>query len=315
MQTVRIAVLDDYQGVALTMADWSPLANRAEVVVFRGHLDDTDALIARLEPFEVLCVMRERTPLPRSVLERLPNLRLVVSTGNRNASIDGRAAQELGVEVMFTGYFSTPTIEFTWALILASARAIVDEANAVRAGGWQRSIGVGLKGKTIGLLGLGNVGREVARIGLAFGMDVLAWSQNLTRDQAEGLGARYVERDELFTRSDFLSVHVVLSERTRGLVDSRSLSLMKPTAHLINTSRGPIVDAAALLEALRMKRIAGAAVDVFDIEPLPSDHPFRSAPNLLVTPHIGYVSDDLYRTFFEDTVRNIGDWLSKVRSA
>jgi phosphoglycerate dehydrogenase-like enzyme len=306
---IRIAVLDDYQGVALQMADWSPLEERAEIVVFEDHLDHVDALVERLQPFEVVSVMRERTPLPRALLERLPNLRLIASTGPRNASIDVEAASDLGIQVAHTGYFSDPTIEFAWALILASARDIVGEANSVRNGGWQRSVGAGLKGKTLGLLGLGNIGREVARIAQAFGMNVVAWSQNLTVEQAAAVGAVRVEKDELFAQADFLTIHLVLSARTRGLVDARMLSLMRPTAHLINTSRGPIIDEIALLDALREGRIAGAAIDVFGTEPLAPDHPFRSQANLLATPHLGYVSQELYRTFYGDTVRNITDWL------
>jgi phosphoglycerate dehydrogenase-like enzyme len=310
--TVRIAVLDDYQGVALTLADWSRLHDRAEVTVFRDHLADPDAVAARLEPFEVLSVMRERTPLPRALLERLPNLRLVVSTGPRNAAIDTAAAAERGVEVMHTGYFASPTVELAWALILASARDVVGEANAVRAGGWQRTVGLGLKGKTLGVLGLGSIGHQVAAIGQAFGMRTIAWSENLTAERAAEHGVERVERDELFTRADVLTIHLVLSDRTRGLVDARLLGLMKPTAHLINTSRGPIVEADALLAALREKRLARAALDVFDVEPLLAGDPFRTAPNLIATPHLGYVADDLYRRFFEDTVTNIAGWLDRA---
>ena len=308
---VRIAVLDDYQGVAMQMADWSFVKERAEIVVFKDHLDDVDALVERLQPFEVVNVMRERTPLPRALLERLPNLRLIASTGPGNASIDVDAARDLGIQIAYTGYSSDPTIEFAWALILASARDIVGEANSVRNGGWQRSVGIGLRDKTLGLLGLGNVGREVARIAQAFGMKVVAWSQNLTVERATAVGAVRVEKDELFAQADFLTIHLVLSARTRGLVDARMLALMRPTAHLINTSRGPIVDEAALLDALREGRIASAAIDVFETEPLPPDHPFRSQANLLATPHLGYVSQALYRTFYGDTVRNIRDWLEK----
>ncbi len=308
---VRIALLDDYQGVALQMADWTFVQERAEVVVFNDHLDDLDALAERLAPFEVVSVMRERTPLPRALLERLPNLRLIASTGPRNASIDVDAARDLGIQIAHTGYFSDPTIEFSWALILASARDIVGEANSVRTGGWQRSVGIGLRGKTLGVLGLGNIGREVARIAQAFGMNVVAWSQHLTVEQATAVGAVRVEKDELFAQADFLTIHLVLSTRTRGLIDARMLALMRPTAHLINTSRGPIVDETALLDALREGRIAGAAIDVFGTEPLAPDHAFRSQANLLATPHLGYVSQELYRTFYGDTVRNIRDWLEK----
>lgn len=309
---MRIAILDDYQGAALTMADWSNLKKVAKITVFQDTISNIDALVERLEPFDVICVMRERTLFQRELLERLPRLRLIASTAPRNAAIDVAFAAEQGIEVVHTGYFSSPTIELTWALILASARNIVEEATSLRRGGWQVSVGVGLAGKTLGILGLGNVGSEVAKIGLAFGMRVIAWSENLTEDKASAQGVRAVSREELFQQSDFLSIHLVLSERSRGLVGSRLLNLMKPTAHLINTSRGPIVEQDALLEALRTKQIAGAAVDVFDVEPLPEDHPYRHQDGLLATPHIGYVSQELYKTFYGDTVVNIQEWLAKL---
>ncbi len=309
---MRIAILDDYQGAALETADWSPVASRADITVFGDHLADPAALIDRLEPFDVICVMRERTPLPREVLESLPRLRLIASTGPRNSSIDVNATAALGIEVMHTGYFSEPTVEHTWALILAALRRVVAEANSVRAGGWQTGVGVDLAGKTLGLLGLGNIGGRVARIGQAFGMHTIAWSQNLTAERAKELGAARVEPEELFSRSDVLSVHLILSERTRGLVGAPQLALMRPDAWLINTSRGPIVDEAALLDALRQGRLAGAAIDVFGTEPLAADHPFRSQPNLLATPHVGYVTENLYRTFYGDTARNIADWLARA---
>jgi phosphoglycerate dehydrogenase-like enzyme len=308
---VQVAVLDDYQDVALEMADWSPLAGRAAVTVFNDHLSELDAVVGRLLPFDVLCVMRERTPLTRGVLERLPRLRLIASTGARNASIDVDAAAERGIAVMHTGYDSRSTIELTWALILASARHVASENANLRAGGWQRTVGDVLSGKTLGVLGLGRIGSEVARIGLAFGMQVIAWSQNLTSQKAEGSGARLVSREELFRDADVLTIHLVLSERSRGLVGAAELRAMKPSARLVNTSRGRIVDERALIEALRERRIAGAALDVFDIEPLPGDHPFRSLENVLATPHIGYVARDLYRTFYGDTVKNIAQWLDR----
>jgi phosphoglycerate dehydrogenase-like enzyme len=312
---VRIAVLDDYQHVALELADWSKLDGRASIEVFHDHLDDADALVARLAPFEAVCVMRERTPLPRTVLERLPRLELIASTGPRNASIDAAAAAERGIQIVHTGYRSDPTIELTWALILASARDVVGEATSVRSGGWQRSIGIELRGKTLGVLGLGNIGSAVARIGLAFGMRVTAWSQNLTEEKAAALGAEYADKERLFAEADILTIHLILSKRTRGLVNAALLGSMKPTARLINTSRGPIVDEAALIDALRNERIGGAALDVFDREPLPLDHPFRALPNVLATPHIGYVSKEMYRTFYEDTVTNLLAWLDKRPSA
>ena len=311
--SVKIAVLDDYQNVALRMADWSRIIQRAEVTVFNDHLADPEALARRLEPFDVVCVMRERTLLRRDTLTRLPKLKLIVSTGARNpVGIDGKAAQERGILVRNTGYFSTPTIEMTWALILASVRNIVNESVAVRSGGWQQTVGEELEGKTLGILGLGNVGGPVARIGAAFGMEVIAWSQNLTAAKAERGGAEYVSKEQLFERADILSIHVILSERTRGLVGAAQLSAMKPTARLVNTSRGPIVDEAALIDVLERGRIAGAAIDVFDREPLPKDHPFRRLPNVLATPHIGYVGRRLYETFYGDTVKHIEQWLDAL---
>jgi phosphoglycerate dehydrogenase-like enzyme len=309
---VKVAILDDYQNVALQMADWSPLAGRATITVFNDHLDEPDALAARLAPFEVVCVMRERTPLTRGLLERLPRLKLIASTAFRNASIDLQAARERGIAVANTGYDSTPTIEMTWALILASARHVAAENASLRSGGWQRRIGNDLKGKTLGVLGLGNIGGEVARIGHAFGMRVIAWSENLTAEKATAAGAELVRKEELFRQSDVLTIHLVLGRRSRGLVGAAELALMKPRAWLVNTSRGPIVDDSALTTALRERRIAGAAVDVFDVEPLPADHPYRSLDNILATPHIGYVSQNLYRAFYGDTVRNIVAWLDGI---
>jgi phosphoglycerate dehydrogenase-like enzyme len=305
----KIAVLDDYQNVALSFADWSVLDDRATVTVFDDHRADSDAVIQRLQPFDIVCVMRERTPMTRAIIERLPKLRLIASTAMRNASIDLRAAEERGVQVVHTGYTSTPTIELTWALILASARNLVPENTSLRKGGWQLSVGDDMAGRTLGLLGLGNVGGAVARIGNAFGMKVIAWSQNLTTERAAEVGAALVTKDELFQEADVVSIHLVLSGRTRGLVGAAELGLMKPTARLINTSRGPIVVEADLVAALKDKKIAGGAIDVFDQEPLPLGHPFRSLPNLLATPHIGYVSRGLYERFYRDTVANIARWL------
>lgn len=308
---MKIAVLDDYQNVALKMADWSALAKRADITVFDNHLADPEAVVKRLLPFDIICVMRERTPLPGSIIERLPNLKLVASTAGRNASIDLAAAKGRGVDVIGTDYRSTPTIEMTWALILASVRHIVEESNAVRAGGWQQHLGMELHGRTLGILGLGNVGAQVAKIGAAFGMNLIAWSQNMSPEIAAKAGATLVSKKELFQRSDILTIHVVLSERSRGLVGEAEFGLMKPTARLINTSRGPIVDDTALFNALKANRIAGAAIDVFDREPLPKDHRLRTLDNLLATPHIGYVGEDLYRTFYGDTVTNITTWLNE----
>jgi phosphoglycerate dehydrogenase-like enzyme len=306
---LQIAVLDDYQDVALRVADWSALRGRATVTVFNDHVADPDAVVARLLPFDVVCVMRERTPLTRFILERLPRLRLIASTGTQNASIDLNAARERGVPVVHTGYSSTPTVELTWALILASARHIAPENASLREGGWQRHVGDDLTGRTLGLLGLGHIGGAVARIGKAFAMNVLAWSQNLTAERAGDFGVVRASKEELFREADVVSIHLVLSQRTRGLVGAAELSLMKPTARLVNTSRGPIVVEADLVAALRERKIAGAAIDVFDEEPLPPDHPFRKLPNLLATPHIGFVSRGLYERFYQDTVNNILHWL------
>jgi phosphoglycerate dehydrogenase-like enzyme len=309
MKKYKIAVLDDYQNAALECADWSVLRDRADIAVFQDHLADPDAVIAQLLPFDVVCVMRERTPLPRNVIERLPNLRLIASTGTANPSIDVAAAGDHGIAVVHTGYSSDPTVEFTWALILASARHIVTESNSVSSGGWQQTVGTDLRGKTLGVLGLGNVGSQVARVGSAFGMNLIAWSQNMTPESAKAAGATLVSKDHLFERADILTIHLVLSGRTRGLVGAAELERMKPTAWLINASRGPIVDEQALVSVLKNKHIAGAAIDVFEVEPLPPNHPFRTLDNVLATPHIGYVSQGLYRTFYEDTVSNIRKWL------
>ena len=311
----RIAVLDDFQHVALSLADWSVLDGRATVTVFNDHLADSDAVVERLQPFDIVCVMRERTPMTRTIIERLPKLRMISSTGARNASIDLKAAEERGVQVVHTGYTSAPTIELTWALILGSARNLVAENGSLRSGGWQRFIGDDMAGRTLGVLGLGNVGGSVAKIGKAFGMNVIAWSQNLTAERAAEVSAELVSKEELFRRADVVSVHVVLSDRTRGLVGAPEFALMKPTTRLVNTSRGPIVVEADLIAALKARRIAGAAIDVFDQEPLPLDHPFRTLPNVLATPHIGYVSRGLYTRFYQDTVENIRGWLDGQATA
>jgi phosphoglycerate dehydrogenase-like enzyme len=305
----RIAVLDDYQNAALSLADWSVLNAWATVTIFTDHLADSDAVVERLQPFDVVCVMRERTPMTRTIIERLPKLRLICSTGTGNASIDLKAAEERDVQVVHTGYTSTPTIELTWALILGSARNLVAENASLCSGGWQRFIGDDMSGRTLGVLGLGNVGGPVAQIGNAFGMNVIAWSQNLTAKRAAEVNAELVSKEELFRRADVVSIHVGLSDRTRSLVGTPELALMKPTARLINTSRAPIVVEADLIAALNARKIAGAAIDVYGQEPLPPDHPFRTLANLLATPHIGFVSRSLYTRFYQDTVENIRRWL------
>jgi phosphoglycerate dehydrogenase-like enzyme len=297
--------LDDYQGVALEMADWRRMPKDAQVEVFRDHIFDQDALAKRLEPFEIICAMRERTPFPGSLLRRLPNLKLLITTGMRNASFDMATAKEQGVTVCGTGGSRGGTSELTWGLILALARKIPQEDADVRRGGWQTTVGEGLDGKVLGVIGLGNLGSLVATAGKAFNMEVIAWSQNLTAERAAQFGARLVTKGELLTQSDFVTIHLVLSDRTRGLIGANDLALMKPTAYLINTSRGPIVDEHALVDALRNKRIAGAGLDVFDVEPLPAEHPLRSLPNTVITPHLGYVTAESYRLYHEHMVEDI----------
>jgi phosphoglycerate dehydrogenase-like enzyme len=306
---MKVAILDDYQNVALRLADWSAVRRRAEITVFNDHVPDPLEVVERLRPFDVVCVMRERTPLTREILQQLPNLRMIASTGPRNASINIQTAADLGIAVTATGYDSTPTIEFTWSLILASMRGIDREAASLRAGGWQTGLGSNLRGKSLGIVGLGNIGGDVARIAVAFGMKVIAWSQNLTEQKASAAGAALVDKQTLFREADVVTVHLVLSSRTKGLIGAPEFAAMKPTARLVNTSRGPIVDEAALIEALQARRIAGAAIDVFDVEPLSPDHPFRKLDNVLATPHVGYVTEDLYRTFYGDAAAKIAQWL------
>jgi phosphoglycerate dehydrogenase-like enzyme len=314
---IGIAILDDYQRAALSLAEGSSLKPWASITVFHDHLADGDSVVARLKPFDVVCVMRERTPLTRAILERLPDLKLIASTAPRNASIDVDAANRQGIDVVHTRYTSTRNVELTWALILGNARHIVSGSRSLGRGDWQQSIGDDLSGRTLAILGLGNVGREVAKIGVAFGMKVIAWSENLTPERAVSVGAGLVSKDLLSKQADFLSIHVVLCQRTRGLVGATELSLMKSTARLINTSRGPIVTESDLIDALRARKIAGAAIDVFDQEPLPPNHPLRTMTNVLATPHIGYVSRGLYLTFYQNTVANIGRWIeqSSIREA
>ncbi len=305
----RVAILDDYQAAAVEFTDWSQLSADTEVVPFREHINDDDELVALLGGFDVVVAMRERTPFSRARLERLGDLRLLVTTGMHNAAIDMDAARELGIVVTGTGGMLPPTSELTWGLLLSLARQIPQEDRNVREGGWQQTVGTDLAGATLGVVGLGNLGALVASVGRAFRMDVIAWSQNLTQERAEKVGVRRVEKDEVFETADFLSVHLVLSERSRGLIGPRELSLMKPTAYLVNTSRGPIVDEIALISALEQGRLGGAGLDVFDQEPLPPDHPFRRLPNVVITPHIGYVSRRCYQIFYRDIVEDIAGYL------
>jgi phosphoglycerate dehydrogenase-like enzyme len=306
---LRIAVLDDYQGVSGRYADWSSLPEPAEVTVFGDHLDDEDAVVERLAPFDVVVAMRERTPFPRSLLERLPDLRLLVTTGAKNASIDVAAAAERGVTVCGTGAHPPGTAELTWTLILAVARHLLEETANLRGGGWQTTVGTDLAGRRLGIVGLGRLGTRVARIGQAFEMDVVAWSQNLTDERAAEAGVRRVDKDELFRTADVVTVHLQLSDRTRGLIGADELALMKPNAILVNTSRGPIVDEQALLAALQERRLAGAGIDVYEREPLPAEHPVRSAPGLVATPHLGYVTEATYEVFYRDAVEDVAAWM------
>jgi phosphoglycerate dehydrogenase-like enzyme len=292
------------------MADWSVLPSACRVQVFRDHLDNGAALVERLRAFEVITCMRERTPFPRHLLERLPGLRLLVTTGMRNAAIDLQAATDLGILVCGTdGGPSGPPAELTWGLILALVRHIPREDAAVRQGRWGVALGMSLGGQVLGVLGLGRLGGRVATVGVAFGMSVIAWSQNLTAERAAQYGATLVTRDELFARSDIVTIHVQLSERTRGLVGARELRLMKPTAYLINTARGPIVDEAALVQALQARTIAGAGLDVFDQEPLPAGHPLMGLDNTILVPHVGYVTKEQYQVRYRDTVENVAAYL------
>src|SRR4051794_21662281 len=306
----RIAVLDDYQSVAADFCDWSTVAEPVDVTTFSDTLTDEDALVERLQPFDVVVAMRERTAFPRSVLERLPNLKLLVTTGMRNKSIDTQAANDNGITVCGTGSQPTATAELTWGLILAVMRHIPQEDAAVRAGGWQQTIGGDLAGARLGVVGLGRMGTQVARVGQAFGMDVVAWSQNLTDERAAEHGVRRVERDELFATSDVVTIHLLLSKRTRGLITADDLALMKHTAVLINTSRGPIVEQQALLDALHDGSIGGAGLDVFEQEPLPVHHPLRSAPRSVLTPHLGYVTRNTYEVFYRDAVEDVAAFLA-----
>ncbi|CAM5371035.1 D-2-hydroxyacid dehydrogenase family protein [Streptomyces griseorubiginosus] len=309
---LRCAVLDDFQQVATTLADWSPVADRVEVVSYDSHFADEDALAAALADADIVVTLRERVPFPASLIARLPRLKLLVASGMRNSVIDYDAAEARGVTVCGTASSSTPPVELTWALLLGLARGIVQESNALRAQGpWQSTVGADLHGRRLALLGLGKIGSRVARIGLAFGMRVSAWSQNLTQERADEVGVELAPSlQDLLATGDFVSVHLALGDRTRGLLGPAELALLKPTAHLINTSRAAIVDQDALLAALHEGRIAGAAVDVFDTEPLPADHPLRTAPRLLATPHLGYVTQANYATYYGQAVENIEAYLA-----
>ena len=302
---MRVAVLDDYQSVAESLADWSQLPSDAEVTFFSDHLASEDALAQRLADFDVVMGMRERTPFQRTLLERLPKLRLLVTTGRRNASFDVEEASELGIAVCGTDGAGEGPTELVWGLILGIVRKIPTEDRETREGKWGTTVGVGLKGKTIGCLGLGHIRGNVARVAAAFDMNIIAWNQNLTAERAREFGAQLVDKETLFRESDIVSIHLVLSERTRGLVGAPELALMKPSSYLVNISRGPIVDEAALVDVLQRKAIAGAALDVFEVEPLAKDHPLLKLDNTLICPHLGYVTDDSYRAMYSGVVEDI----------
>ncbi|WP_433547247.1 D-2-hydroxyacid dehydrogenase family protein [Streptomyces sp. CA-294286] len=309
---LRCAVLNDFQNIATRVADWSPVQERVEVVGFTEHFATENELVSALENFDMVVTLRERVPFHASLLDRLPRLKLLVASGMRNSVIDYAAAERNGVVVCGTASTSTPPVELTWALLLGLARGIVTENEALRTNGpWQSTVGADLHGRRLGLLGLGKIGSRVAQVGLAFGMEVVAWSQNLTEERADEVGVRLAaSKEDLLSTSDFVSVHLVLSDRTRGLLGAPELALLKPTAYLVNTSRADLVDQDALLAVLHEGRIAGAGVDVFDVEPLPAGHPLRTAPRLLATPHLGYVSQSNYRTYYGQAVEDIQAFLA-----
>lgn len=311
MKKLRCAILDDYQQAALGSADWSAIAGAVDVRVLHHHVDESE-LASLIGDCEIVVIMRERTPFRASLFAKLPSLELLVTSGMRNAAIDLAAAKEHGVTVCGTASRSEPPAELTWALILGLARHITREAASFRSNGpWQSTIGIDLRGRTIGIVGLGNVGRRVARVAAAFDMRVLAWSQNMTAGRAEMSGAQLAaSKDDLLTNSDLVSIHLVLSDRTRGLIGADDLRRMKPTAYLINTSRAAIVDQQALVRALQEGWIAGAGVDVFEEEPPPPEDPLRSLPNVLATPHLGYVSQEQYRTYYGEAVEDIAAYLA-----
>ncbi|MGA9455344.1 MAG: D-2-hydroxyacid dehydrogenase family protein [Pseudolabrys sp.] len=307
---VQAAILDDYQNVAMSFADWSPIARDVEIKVFNKPFGSHDEAIKALQGFAVVVGMRERTPFPRKVIEALPDLKLLITTGARNNSFDVKVCAERGVTVCGTGAAGSPTTGIAFGLMLELTRRIGFENARLKAGApWQTTIGRDLEGLTLGVLGLGKLGQRSAAVGKAFGMTTIAWSQNLTEEKAKAAGADYVSKDDLFRNADFVTIHLVLSDRSRGLVGAKELGLMKKSAYLINTSRGPIVDEKALIAVLNSKSIAGAGLDVFDVEPLPLDHPFRKMDNVVITPHLGYVSEQNYRKYFPDIVEDIRAWL------
>jgi phosphoglycerate dehydrogenase-like enzyme len=306
---MKIAILDDYQGAASGAADWGRLGARVEITTFDRHLGGEAEVIRALAPFDAVVAMRERTWFRRQVIEALPKLRLIATTGMWNAAIDLEAATAAGIRVCGSRGLRYSTAELAWGLILSLSRNLRTESRAFEAGQWQKTIGIDLHGKTLGVLGLGELGSRVARVGLAFDMKVIAWSQNLTAEKAATAGVRLVTKDELFSESDVLSLHVILSDRSRGIVGERELRRMKPTAFLVNTARGPLVDEAALVAALRERRIAGAGLDTYDVEPLPAGHPLRTLDNVVLMPHLGYVTAESYRLMYGDVVEAIEGFL------
>ena len=308
MTSINVGILDDFQNVTRSFADWSRLPPHVSVTVFNQHFEGEE-LVQRIAPFDVLVITRERTPFTSALIQRLPNLKLLVTTGWRNLGIDMAACRERGILVCGTEAGSSPTAELAWGLIIAAARHIAAEDHAVRAGRWQSTVGVSLQGKTLGILGLGRLGAQMARVGKAFGMPVIAWSQNLTAERARDADAERVDKDALFRLSDVLTIHLVLSDRTRGLVGAREIALMKKTALLVNTARAAIVDEAALIAALTERRLAGAGLDVYSREPLPADAPILKAPNTVLTPHLGYVTRETYEVYFPQALEDIEAWV------
>ncbi len=306
---VRIAVLDDYLDLARTCCDWAALGPDVEPTFFKRHLASVDEAAAALKDFEVLSLMRERMPLPKSLIDRLPNLKLVITTGGRNRSIDVEACKARGIVVCGTRSADpAPTIEIAWGLILSAARNLSREDANMRRGGWQERIGFSLHGKTLGVVGLGHLGKRMAEVGKAFGMNVVAWSQNLTGERAAESGVTRVDKDELMSGADVITIHLVLSDRTRGLIGEREFALMKPSAILANTSRGPIIDETAMIDALKSRRILAACLDVYNVEPLPADHALRTLDNAILSPHLGYATQGNYRTYFSDTMEAVLAW-------
>jgi len=301
----RLGILDDYQGVALSMGPWDRLPSGLQIEVFRDTVTDREALVERLAPFDALLIMRERTPFQRALVERLPKLKLLVTTGSRNRAVDVEACAERGITVCGTAGFANPTVDLTWGLVLSLLRRIPEQERALREGRWQTALGATLEGKTLGVVGLGNLGGRVAKVGAAFGMRVIAWSQNLTPERAAAVGATAVDKATLLREADVVTLHLVLSDRSRGTIGAAEIAQMKRDAVIVNTSRGPLIEQPALIAALQEGRIAGAGLDVFDQEPLPPDHPILSAPNTVLTPHLGYVTRENYRTYFEGAVEAI----------